>query len=149
MRYTVLTLFVLIIFFISNTIKYAEEMIKTPEFSLNIVLNKKATKEIEKSKSLITVAVFFFGPAKEDSKFKEDMGVSLTKYKTTVEKAGVVKIPPVDIPKERYDDLADVDYTVLVNVRGENLDCGGFGKKASEVKGKTIEIKCEYFKLDL
>jgi hypothetical protein len=131
------------------------ELVLIPSFDIVLEVDQKARAKLKADKESIVILTYFSGLPTEaaEKKYPEyemEGEILLAKSALEVQNGFTAKIENIKFPKARYDDLADKDISLLVNVVSarksstENyLDCGIIEGKMSAIAGKSFTIKCK------
>lgn len=136
-------------------LKVDGDSVLIPSFDIVLEVDEKAKEKLKAEKESILILAYFSGQPTEESakkypEFAQEGEISLVKSSLEVANGYTAKIENIRFPKARYEDLADKDISLLVNVvsarksSSENcLDCGIIQGKMSTIIGKSFTIKCK------
>ncbi len=139
----------------SDYLKVDGDSVSIPSFDIVLEVDEKAKEKLKKEKESILILAYFSGKPKEESakeypEFAQVGEISLAKSSLEVSSGYTAKIENIKFSKAIYEDLADKDINLLVNVvsarksSNENyLDCGIIQGKMSAIMGKSFTIKCK------
>jgi len=121
-------------------------------FEIAVTLSPKAEEKMKQGKETAIVFVFFTGTPKDSAAahFEEDGSFFVTSARKEIVYGEVARFDSIKFSKEIYDQLADKDIDLGINVysgrkSSENnlLDCESLFDKISYVVNKRFTIKCK------
>jgi hypothetical protein len=130
--------------------KMAGDEVMILPFEIEVQLSPKAREKIMASKETIVVAVYFTGIPRDSSKVKlgEDGSFNVAYATREISYGQIAKFEDIKFPGKIYDQLADKDIDVTVNVYSGRrsstdnlLDCDALFEKISKVVNKKILVK--------
>lgn len=130
--------------------KIIGDSVLIPPFEIEVSLSPKAEEKLTKGKETIIVDVFFTGTPKDSShaKFEEDGSFYVTSAKKEIFYGQVAKFDSIKFSKKIYDQLADKDIDLGVNVysgrkssQDNLLYCEPLFDKISNVVNKKFTLK--------
>ena len=130
--------------------KFEGDSVIIPPFEIELSLSPRATEKITKARETIIVNVFFNGTPKDSSKSKleEDGSFYVSYAEKEIVYGQVARFDSIKFPKKIYDQLADKDIDMTVNVysgrkssRDNLLNCELLADKISNTANKRFIIK--------
>ena len=135
-----------------NYFKIGKDSITILPFEIEVILSPKAEERITKGKETIIVDVFFTGTPKDSShaELEEDGSFFVASAKKELVYGQIAKFDSIKFPKRIYNQLADKDIDLGVNVYSgrkssqDNLLNGdALFDKISNVVNKRFTLKCK------
>ena len=133
-----------------NYFKISNDSITILPFEIQVSLSPKAEERITKSKETIIIDVFFTGTPKDSfhAKLEEDGSFYVASAKKEIFYGQTAKFDNITFSKQIYDQLADKNIDLGVNVysgrksSGDNLlNCESLFDKLSNVVNKKFTLK--------
>jgi len=140
---------------IGDYLKVDGDSVLIPSFEIALDVDEKAREKLKADKESILILVYFSGKptAAAEKKYPEfalEGEIALAKSSLEISSSYKTEIENIKFPKTKYDDLADKNISVLVNVvsarKSSNdnlLDCGIVEGKMSTIMGNSFTIKCK------
>jgi len=130
--------------------KFEGDSVIIPHFEIALNLSPKAAEKITKARETIIVSVFFNGTPKDSSasKLEEDGSFYVSHAEKEIAYGQVARFDSIKFPRKIYDQLADKDIDMTVNVysgrkstRDNLLNCELLADKISNTANKRFIIK--------
>jgi hypothetical protein len=130
---------------------YSDKTVAVPEFAVAIKLSPKAEKRLHDLNETIKVLAMFDGdPLPGQGHYNAPMrDVYLGSDEKLLDAANIVKFDNTKLSQRHWNQLADKDYYVTINVfsarktfKDNLLDCGVPEDHISTFAGKTTEVRC-------
>jgi hypothetical protein len=128
------------------------DSITIPEFEIEIALTEGARKKLKDARESIIVQAYITGsPKKGVAGELTEMGeLNLADPKVELTNSGVARFEGVNIARSNYEDLADEDFHILINVFSGRrstqlnlLDCDILEEPISVVRAKRHTLTCK------
>lgn len=124
-----------------------------PTVEIQLEISEKAAEKLKKDRETVIVDATFYGQPTDKTVLKEDDGMGLilaAKQYELAEDKRSVQLEGLKMAKSMYDQLADKDVELLINVFSGRrsttdnlLDCGILQDKMSALKDKQFTLKCK------